>query len=177
MKKLIFPLASLSAALYAITLYAIVGSIIVSCQRNDLPAPAATGYGDTTFETVNEAGPGDFQLIGNLCAEQPRDLTLSVWYFPADTSPADALNAVANLGLDEDGEPVDAELPDDSFEVSAKYSRSTVNYSHYSASGYFSLYLTADQMAVVEVTDAEGRMVYKTVSTGLGQKLETCFSF
>ena len=177
MKKMISPLAVLTSALYFLTFYTLVASSIVSCQRNDLPAPTPNGWNNTTFQTVNDEQPDDCQLIASLCDGQPQNLMVSVWYFDPRIDPATALTSIANPGIDDDGDPIDPEQPDDTFEVKTLFKDANGKpASHYSSGGFFTIFLDANQLAVLEISDEHGHTLYKTIDT-TPDHTDTCFSF
>ncbi|RYC70079.1 hypothetical protein [Spirosoma sordidisoli] len=179
MQRFILSFASLAVIVFVYAFATIAVSLVaVSCQQTEV-ATVFTGYGNSDFESFNDEQDGGFQLVGNLCYEQPQDITLSVWYFDPDTDPATALRTVTLPGLDEDGEPTEADVPDDSFAIQVAFTNQEGRKgSHFSPSGFFTGYLDSGKLAVVEVLDVKtGRMMYKTINTANGLKLETCFSF
>ena len=166
MKTLLKVSAISTATLWLFTFFIVLSSCLTSCDKPTDSVNPATGWNGATLTGIIDNEPSGFMLIGNL-TEPPRNLSVNVYYFPVGTPAIDAINGITDPGTDEDGEPMDAPDPDDSFDVVS--GKTTTNYN---AKGQFGLYLLEMQLAVLEVSDGQ-RTTYAAIETAGSAKNAT----
>lgn len=176
MKNFVITFTSICVSLF---LYTFLTILAAACHRggdSTDPTPDPDGWNNTTFEPLNEALDGDYALTGSFCGQGPENLMLSVWYFPKETAPSVAVRSLTDPGVDEDGEPVEPELPAETYDAWVKVNRNAVDYSSYDKSGKLTVYLEPDSLAVIQVTNEAGKSIWLTKVT-TGNKGDLCFTF
>ena len=174
MKSVASFFAAIAAPFFVFTFLTIAVS---ACKKTaETVTPEPTGWNSTEFTPVNEKITSDHELTATLCSKQPQNFTAAVWYFPADADPMASVKSITDPGVDEDGEPEEAELPNDNFDVEVKFTEADgIVRSHYSNKAVMKFYLDADQLAVFQIADQTGAIKWVTLKT-TGERSETCFA-
>ncbi|MBO0950874.1 hypothetical protein [Fibrella forsythiae] len=172
MKSVAIFFAAITGPFFLFTFFTIAVS---ACHHTTAdPEPEPTGWNRTEFMPVNDSIQGDYELTATLCGKNPQNLSVSVWYFPADANPKDAVYSITNPGYDDDGEPAEPELAADDLDVQVKFIKEGAVVSNYNLKAAMVLYLDPDQLAVMQITDEQGNVTWHTQLT-TGNKGTTCF--
>jgi hypothetical protein len=172
------------ATIFYVATFIFVLLSVVSCKKTDpeaqlLPVTVVTtpaGWNNTEFEDADQEFTGAFSLTASICnGKIPQDYDVDIWYFDRGDSPVAALDSIIHPGLDEDGEPNDEPQPADENRIQVLFSDTALTpSSNYNTKGKFFLFLSPNKLAIIRLTDKDGKLIWWNLDTGRGTGIDIC---